>query len=65
MTTLENTSILEIRMEISIAASPEQVWKALTDDIAAWWPDDTFTGGESGKRTSLKECHKPIMSCNI
>ncbi len=55
MTTLETSSILEIKMEISIAAPPERVWKALTDDIAAWWPDDTFTGGESGKRTFVLE----------
>ena len=49
------SSILTLCMEISIAASPEQVWKALTDDIGAWWPDASFTGGESGKRTFILE----------
>lgn len=54
-TTLETTSILDIHMEITIAASPETVWKALTDDIGVWWPDETMTGGEPGKRSFILE----------
>lgn len=53
--TLETSSILEIKMEISIAASPETVWKALTDDIGAWWPEASMTGGEPGKRSFILE----------
>jgi uncharacterized protein YndB with AHSA1/START domain len=53
--TPDTPSILALHMEISIAASPEKVWKALTDDIGAWWPDATFTGGESGKRQFVLE----------
>ena len=54
-TTLDTLSILDLHMEITIAASPEQVWKALTDDIGTWWPDEVFTGGESGKRRFVLE----------
>lgn len=29
---------LDIQLEVPIAASPEKVWKALTEKIGAWWP---------------------------
>ena len=35
---------LDIQLEITIAAPPEVVWKALTDDIGAWWPKDYLIG---------------------
>ncbi len=41
----------EITMEVPIAASPETVWKALTDDAGEWWPAEFYIGGEAGKRS--------------
>ena len=35
---------LDIQMEISIGAPREQVWTALTRDIAGWWPKDFYVG---------------------
>jgi uncharacterized protein YndB with AHSA1/START domain len=29
---------LEVHAEIDIAASPDDVWRALTEDIGSWWP---------------------------
>lgn len=42
--------IAESQMEVEIAGSAEAVWKALTEDIGAWWPSDFFAGGQEGKR---------------
>ncbi len=39
-----------IEMAISIDATPADVWRALTDDIGQWWPDDFYAGGQVGKR---------------
>ena len=47
--------IAQITMETDISASPEQVWKALTEDIGKWWPADFYAGGEEGKRTYVLE----------
>ena len=47
--------VSETVMEVDIAGSPEQVWKALTTDIGQWWPDDAYGGGEAGKRRYVLE----------
>jgi uncharacterized protein YndB with AHSA1/START domain len=51
--TSENNSaeILDSHMEIRIAGSVASVWKALTDDIGAWWPDEFYAGGEPARRS--------------
>lgn len=41
----------EIHMEVRIAGSPEAVWKALTEEIGAWWPEAFYAGGEAGRRS--------------
>lgn len=46
----EAASILDLHMEIEIDGSPEKVWQALTDDIGAWWPEDGYAGGKTGRR---------------
>jgi uncharacterized protein YndB with AHSA1/START domain len=38
-------------MEVRISRPVEAVWKALTDDIGAWWPDEFYAGGEPEKRS--------------
>ncbi len=43
-------AVLETHMEIRITGDIEAVWKALTDDIGAWWPQEFYAGGESQKR---------------
>lgn len=40
-----------LHLAIEIEASPARVWKALTEDLAAWWPAEFYTGGEDGQRT--------------
>jgi uncharacterized protein YndB with AHSA1/START domain len=34
----------KVELEIEIAASPEQVWKALVEDTTFWWPKSFYTG---------------------
>jgi len=41
----------DLRLEIEIEAPPSRVWKALTEDLAAWWPVEFYAGGEAGRRT--------------
>ena len=43
-------AISETHMEIRITGAPAAVWKALTDDIGAWWPEEFYAGGEPEKR---------------
>jgi uncharacterized protein YndB with AHSA1/START domain len=42
--------ILEVQMEIRISGTVSAVWKALTDDIGVWWPEEFFAGGEPQRR---------------
>ena len=51
MTQHEPAVIVETRMEVRIAAAPDAVWEALTEDIGAWWPDEFYAGGQSGRRS--------------
>ena len=32
--------VLSVELEIEIAATPDRVWTALTEETDAWWPDD-------------------------
>ncbi len=43
-------AIGEVHMEVRISASVGAVWKALTDEIGDWWPQDFYAGGEPEKR---------------
>ena len=43
-------AVLETHMEIRITGATGDVWKALTNDIGAWWPQEFYAGGEPGKR---------------
>jgi DNA-binding transcriptional ArsR family regulator/uncharacterized protein YndB with AHSA1/START domain len=47
-TTTSTFQSLDIQLEIAIAASPETVWKALTTEMAAWWPKDFLIGPAQG-----------------
>ncbi len=49
-TTSTAAAVLDTHMEVRITGSVEAVWKALTDDIGAWWPETFFAGGEPEKR---------------
>ena len=49
-TSIAAATVLETHMEIRVSGSVAAVWKALTDDIGAWWPDEFYAGGEPGKR---------------
>lgn len=39
-----------IGIEITIEGLVADVWRALTDDINVWWPDDFYAGGKVGRR---------------
>lgn len=51
MTDSANVEVNEISVETTIAASPEVVWTALTNDIGRWWPEEFFAGGKKGARS--------------
>jgi uncharacterized protein YndB with AHSA1/START domain len=35
--------VIETRLEITIKAAPERVWKALVDETTHWWRKDYYT----------------------
>ncbi len=35
--------VCEVALEVEIAAPPERVWKAFTEEIVAWWPTAFYT----------------------
>lgn len=51
MTQASPTMNPELKLDIHIEASPEKVWKALTDNIGEWWPSEFFIGGKEGERS--------------
>jgi len=51
----QSAEIVALKMELEINASPSSVWKALTENISAWWPTEFYAGGEEGKRSYLLE----------
>ena len=50
-----SASMGSIKMEITIDAPVSKVWRALTENIGAWWPDDFYAGGQPGQRNFLLE----------
>lgn len=52
---MTQAQISEINMETDINASPDKVWKALTENIGDWWPNEFYAGGEAGKRNYIME----------
>ena len=48
-------AVLETHMEIRITGAIGAVWKALTDDIGAWWPEEFYAGGEPERRAYYLE----------
>lgn len=53
----DTAQITSLIVETEIRASPAAVWKALTDNINQWWPNDFYTGGEEGARRFFLEAH--------
>ncbi len=52
---IEPTAMGSIAIEVTIDATPESVWTALTKDIGQWWPSDFYAGGTEGSRSFLLE----------
>ena len=48
---IEPASYSTVIVETTIAADPARVWRALTDEMGAWWPAEFYAGGEPGART--------------
>lgn len=48
--TFARAEMAEIVMEVNIGSKPEDVWNALTANIGKWWPEEFYSGGDSGKR---------------
>jgi len=53
--TQDSARIASLTIETRIAAPPEAVWTALTDDISAWWPAEFYTGGDEDTRRFVLE----------
>lgn len=45
----------DLAMEVRIEASADAVWRALTEEIGAWWPGEFYTGGEPKSRNFVLE----------
>ena len=50
MSTPSSAAIVEMHVEVRITGAIPAVWKALTNDIGAWWPEEFYAGGEPEKR---------------
>ena len=47
-TTVEGARVAQYEFEVEIAAKPERVWRALTDQLGSWWlPDFHMLGPDS------------------
>ena len=44
MTSATEFAVADVTVEVTIDASPERVWHALTVDVVRWWPKDFYTG---------------------
>ncbi|MEM8995522.1 MAG: SRPBCC domain-containing protein [Acidobacteriota bacterium] len=47
--------IAGVTVETVINGPREAVWRSLTEHIQAWWPENFYVGGESGKRRFVLE----------
>ena len=46
--TVEGARVAQYEFELEIAAKPERVWRALTDQLGSWWlPDFQMLGEDS------------------
>ncbi|TDI47942.1 MAG: hypothetical protein E2P02_02110 [Acidobacteria bacterium] len=61
-TTSTAAAVLDAHMEVRITGSVEAVWKALTDDIGAWWPE-TFFAGVSRRNGAITWSPNPVDGC--
>lgn len=48
---ITTANIATVKLEITIDASAEQVWRTLTDRMSDWWPEEFYAGGTSGERS--------------
>lgn len=53
--TIMPASVSSLSMQIDIDAPVSKVWKALTENINAWWPADFYAGGVDGSRNYTLE----------
>lgn len=44
--TVEGARVAQYEFELEIAAKPERVWRALTDQLGSWWLPDFHMPGE-------------------
>jgi len=40
----DGIGLVQVELEIRIAARPERVWQALVEEIGRWWPRDFYAG---------------------
>jgi len=40
----DGIGVVQVELEIRIAARPERVWQALVEEIGRWWPRDFYAG---------------------
>ena len=40
--------VVDVHLEVEIAAAPARVWKALIAEPGRWWPKDFYTGPAKG-----------------
>lgn len=52
---LDPAKIGDLVVETVIDTTPEAAWRALTDDVAAWWPEEFYTGGDPRGRRFVLE----------
>lgn len=53
--TQQTAHIGQVTMQVQIAAPPQKVWQALTDDIGQWWPAEFYAGGAADARNFALE----------
>ena len=51
----ETAKIGHLVLEVVIEAGAEPVWRALTEEIDAWWPDPFYAGGDPASRRFVLE----------
>ncbi len=47
---LHPAHLADLTLEITLRATPQQVWQALSEDIGRWWPGPFYCGGGRGPR---------------
>jgi uncharacterized protein YndB with AHSA1/START domain len=49
--TTDHAAHATVLVETTIAATAADVWRALTEEIDAWWPDASYSGGSPDLRS--------------